>query len=488
MPTLLVIDDDPAITLVVREVFSAPGFSVISAGTGTEGLRAIASARPDVVLLDVVLPDATGHELFERIRKLDPRLPVIFVTARGTSSTAIEAMKLGAHDFLVKPFQFDALRKLVAIALETCSLTQVQVEVRENGGYSNGPDDLLIGRSAAMQDVYKSIGRLARQDQAVLICGETGSGKELVAKAIHQHSSRSSVPLMTINCAGVTELQVESELFGHERWAFLGADRQRVGKVEDCAGGMLLLDEVADLPLATQGKILKLLDERQFQRVGGTQWFDADVRCIATTSRNLEELLTAGRLRPDLYYRLMGLTIRMPSLRECREDLEVLARHFVQRIGREMGKQVFGLAPGTLEILARYDWPGNVRELQSVLRQALAAQPAGKMLLAEFLPSRLLASAGAGSAAVEPGAYLIDWQTWLNERLQGEPDNIYAEALEVMERPLLTLVLRATGGNQMQAAKLLGITRSNLRNKLRSLGIVVDRVVVAAEEAEATLQ
>jgi len=339
--------------------------------------------------------------------------------------------------------------------------------------------DAIVGVCPAMQDVYKAIGRVAAQDVTVLISGDSGTGKELVARAVYQHSRRASGPFLPINCAAIPEQLLESELFGHEKGAFTGADRRRIGKFEQCSGGTLFLDEVGTMSPLTQSKLLRVLQDQTFERLGGNETIHTDVRVLAATNTNLEAGVAAGRFRLDLFYRLSVFTIHLPPLRERGNDLRLLVSHYLRRFNRELGKDVQGLAPQTLDVLRSYSWPGNVRELQSVLKQALL-QAAGPVLLPDFLPASVTGAAPASMDAggVEEGATRDGGlEPFIEARLQAGTQELYAETLERMERLLLTRVLRHTGGNQLQAAKILGITRGSLRTKIRDLGIRIDRTV-----------
>lgn len=471
MATILVIDDESSIVHAFRRAFSDPEDTLHTASDGSGGLELVARCRPDVVVLDLNLPDMSGLDVFHRIRTIDARIPIIFITGQGTTETAIEAMKLGAFDYLLKPLDVARVRELVERAAEIGRLMRIPAMVADEA-LAQGPADVLVGRSPAMQEVYKAIGLVAPQDLAVLILGESGTGKELVARAVYQHSRRAAGPFLAINCAAIPENLLESELFGHEKGAFTGADRRRIGKFEQCSGGTLFLDEIGDMTPLTQAKVLRVLQDGRFERVGGNETIRADVRVIAATNRDLEQMVAAGEFRGDLYYRLGIVTITLPPLRERAEDLPLLVDHFLRRFSPELGKEVDRIAPDALEVLRRHSWPGNIRELQSVLKQALLRSQ-GPILVGDFLPASVRGEEGP----VSPSGAPFDWESFLDDRLRAGSQDIYAEALAVMERSLLTRVLRHTGGNQVQAAKLLGITRGSLRTKLRTLGIRVGRSV-----------
>src|SRR6267378_1486959 len=386
MAHLLLIDDDAdLIPQQVRQSFPAPSHKVEVAATGKAGLERVRTHPPDVILLDLRLPDQSGLDVFQDIRNFDARIPVVFVTTTKTADTAIEAMKQGAFDYLFKPLDLGQVRKVVGEAVEVSKRMRAPAVVTET---SPDPDvdGAILGGCPAMGEVYKAIGRVAGQDVTVLIAGETGTGKELIARAIYQHSARAKAPFMALNCAAIPENLLESELFGHEKGAFTGADRRRIGKFEQCNRGTILLDEIGDMPLALQAKILRLLQEQSFERVGGNETVRTDVRHIAATHRDLTAWSAEGKFRPDLYYRLGVFTIHLPPLRERGDDLPVLVQHYLRRFSRELGREVREVAPEVLERLRAYSWPGNVRELQSVLKQALL-QARGATLLPTFLPA-----------------------------------------------------------------------------------------------------
>jgi two-component system nitrogen regulation response regulator GlnG len=480
MPLLLVVDDEPAILTAFRRAFRNTALEVTTAESASEGLALAEARRPDVVVLDVQLPDQGGLEIYRRLRALDARTPVIFITGKTTTDTAIEAMKLGAYDYLFKPLELAPLRQVIDRALALSRLVHVPAVVAEEEPVDDRAD-AIIGRCPAMLQVYKAIGRVAGQDVTVLISGETGTGKELVARAIYQHSRRAAGPFLGINCAAIPEQLLESELFGHEKGAFTGADRSRIGKFEQCSGGTLFLDEVGDMSPLTQSKLLRVLQEQCFERLGGNETIHTDVRVLAATNHDLEALVGRGGFRQDLYYRLSVFQIHLPPLRERGDDLALLVQHYLRRFSRELGKEVQAAAPDALEMLRHYHWPGNVRELQSVLKQALL-QATGTILATDFLPVSLLTKSNPGdAAAVEEPTTLVQF---IDQRLGAGTEDLYEQTLRRMERLLLGRVLQHTNGNQLQAAKLLGITRGSLRNKLRDLGITIARTVEGGEEAD----
>ena len=468
MAHLLLIDDDPdLLPEQVAHVFPAPKHRVEIARTGTEGLKRVAAACPDVILLDLRLPDQSGLDVLTQLRRIDARIPVVFVTVVRSADSAIEAMRHGAYDYLLKPIDLQKLDRVISEALKVARFMREPAIITETPPDEDVAGEVIIGSCPGMQEAYKAIGRVADQSFPVLITGETGTGKELVARAIYQHSPRAKGPFLALNCAAIPENLLESELFGHEKGSFTGADRRRIGKFEQCSGGTLFLDEIGDMPPSTQAKMLRVLQEQAFERVGGNDTIRTDVRLIAATHRDLKAWSEEGKFRPDLYYRLGVFSIHLPALRERGDDLSLLIRHFLRRFGRELGRDVREAAPEALERLRAYAWPGNIRELQSVLKQALL-RASGNVLLPAFLPQSVggLAPSPAAPPGKEPGVeeFII--------RLRLGPDvrDLYAEAHRDVDRLLLPCVMEHTGGSQHQAALLLGIARQTLRLKLRDPG------------------
>ncbi len=469
MPTLLVIDDEPSILHFFRRAFPRPETTLLTASTAAEGLERAAGGRPDVVILDINLPDASGLETFERLHQMDPRIPVIFITGHGTTATAIEAMRLGAYEYLLKPLELDQLSDLVERAFEISRLMRVPAVIPE-GTETRGDSDALLGRCPAMQEVFKAIGRVAPQDVTVLILGESGTGKELVARAIYHYSLRDQRPFLAINCAAIPENLLESELFGHEKGAFTGADRRRIGKFEQCAGGTLFLDEIGDMTPLTQTKILRVLQGQEFERVGGNESIKANVRIVAATNRDLEKMIGEGTFREDLYYRLNIYTIHLPALRQRGDDLAMLTEHFVWRFSRDLKKDVRCIAPEAMEVLRAYRWPGNVRELQSVVKQALL-RATGPVILPEFLPAAVRGAKHGSEASDQAGIDFHGLTSFIQDELRAGTTTLYSDYQALNDKHLFSEVLRHTGGNLSQAARLLGITRATLRTKLQALGI-----------------
>lgn len=462
---ILLIEDDPGAGLALQKVLRAEGYSVTLVPRGDEGLARAQNGAFDLVLTDFKLPGLNGLELLARLRATHPKLPVILMTAHGSTDTAIEATKLGACDYVPKPCDTEELLGMVEAAVAASRLMSEPVELGETparGGFA------IVGQSRAMQTLYKEIGRVAATAVPVLICGETGTGKELVARAIYQHSRRSGRPFVAINCAALPPTLIESELFGHERGAFTGAHSRRIGRFEQAQGGTLFLDEIGELPFATQAKILRVLQEQNLQRVGGDELIPVDVRILAATHRDLDAAIQAREFREDLYFRLSVATLRLPPLQERVEDIPELVRYFIRRYAADLGVVGPAIQTEAIEFLQSQPWPGNVRELENVVRQAL--------LLSRPFPVGLEAvrQAVSRNRPARPvsqqthAAYIADL---LERARRGELDDAYRQMLRDLEPELFSQAIRLAGGNQAQAARWLGITRLKLRESLMALGL-----------------
>ena len=481
MPKLLIVDDEASIHHAFQRAFREKNIEILSAKTSAEAETVVIASRPDAIVLDLHLPDAGGLETFHRLRAIDHRTPIILITGHGTTDLAIEAIKLGAFEYLLKPLELAQIRELVQSAIHSSQLMRMPAVLPEEST-SLKTGDQLIGQCPAMQELYKGIGRVAAQDVTALLLGESGTGKELVARAIYQHSHRSDQPFLAINCAAIPEQLLESELFGHEKGAFTGADRKRIGKFEQCQGGTIFLDEVGELSPLTQPKILRLIQEQQFERVGGGETIQTDVRLIAATNADIEAMIESGRFRRDLFFRLNVYSLRLPPLRERGEDVKLLISHFIKRFGIELNKSVREVSADALLALQKYSWPGNIRELQSVLKQSLL-QMQGAVLDVSHLPAQVRASledSGATQNFLQQGDLGLDM--FIQKAIESGAENLYEMTLEQMERELLIRVLRHTNGNQLQAAKVLGIARGSLRTKIRSLGIGIERNVWSEDD------
>ena len=464
MQSLLVIDDEISILRAFERAFANETTIVLTARTGQEGEELFQRSKPDVVIIDLSLPDTTGLECFKRLRLIDPRIPFIFITGHGTVETAIEATKLGAYDYLFKPLELDEIRSVLDKAFNLSRMVRVQPLLAEG---EDATADAIVGRCRAMKEVYKAIGRVASQNLTVLLQGESGTGKEVVAQAIYHHSDRAKGPFQAINCAAIPDALLESEMFGHEKGAFTDAQRQRIGKLEQADGGTLFLDEIGDMTPMTQGKLLRVLQDSSFERVGGNTQIKVNVRIIAATNHDLKKLVSEGLFRLDLYYRLSVVTIQLPPLREREGDLRILAEYFLRKYSNEFGKDVRSIAPETLKLLESHHWPGNVRELESVLKQSLLTAR-GNVLLPEFVPVLVEAEASAPHNRISEETLS---KSFIADRLASGSTQLYADAISATERQLFVQVLEHTGGNQLKASGILGISRVTLRSKLKSLGI-----------------
>ncbi len=471
MPTLLIVDDEENLRYSLKKGLESEKLRVITAETAKQGIDAVREHEPDAVILDVRLPDMSGLDAFNEIRRIEVRLPVIIITAFSTTETAIEAMKRGAYEYLLKPVEFDELCRVVEQALEISRMSRVPAM------FDAEPDDgadHIVGRSRAMQDVYKAIGRVAPQDVNVLILGESGTGKEMVARAIYQHSRRSKGPFLAINCAALSETLLESELFGHERGSFTGADRRRIGKFEQVTGGTIFLDEIGDMTPATQSKVLRLLQDGTFERVGSNETIRVDVRVIAATNQKLESQVNEGRFREDLFYRLRVFAIDLPPLRERPGDIPILAEHFVKLFNREQDKKVRSIAPDALQMLHRYNWPGNVRELQSAVKNAMV-RSVGEVLTADFFPESCRGPLDRRDDPIQSPIDVDGIRQHVRALLGEKRSNIYHRLHNEIDRILLPEVLDHVTGNQAQASELLGIARSTLRTKISDLGLKFEK-------------
>jgi nitrogen regulation protein NR(I) len=463
-PKILLIEDDASAATALRRVLEAEGHDVRCEGRGDSGLARARRDEFEVVITDLKLPGVDGLDLVRQLHEAKPRLPIILMTAHGTTETAIEATKQGAYDYLLKPFEMEELIDLVAKAVDSSRLMTQPVEM---GGVLSARN-AIIGNSRLMQNIYKEIGRVAAKPVTVLIRGETGTGKELVARAIYQHSDRSAAPFVAVNCAAIPETLLESELFGHERWAFTGADVRRIGRFEQANGGTLFLDEIGDMSLGTQAKLLRVLQEKYLHRVGGKEPISIDVRVIAATHRNLEAALREKQFREDLYYRLSVVVLKVPALQQRAEDIPNLAKYFMQRYGAEFGIESPSILPEAIQFLKEQPWPGNVRELENVVRQALLL--AGKYTISlehvRRVVSRMDESASASNQSIASGI-----AEYLKRARSGEMEGVHSRVIEEVERELFAQAIQLAQGNQAQAARWLGVSRITMREKLQSFGL-----------------
>ena len=461
---ILLIEDDPGIRENLRRVLAEEGHEVAVEARGDAGLAHAARAPFNVVITDLKLPGLNGLDLVRQLHVAQPRLPIILVTAFGTTETAIEATKSGAYDYVLKPFDVADLIELVRKAADSNRLMSEPVLLGGAGAARSG----LVGQSAAMQAIYKEVGRVASKPVNVLIRGETGTGKELIARALYQHSDRANAPFIAINCAAIPETLLESELFGHERGAFTGAETRRVGRFEQANGATIFLDEIGDMPLGTQVKLMRVLQERCVQRLGGKETLPVDVRVLAATHHDLENAIRQKRFREDLYYRLSVVEITLPPLRYRREDIPDMVRFFLQKHGPELGNPEPSIHPEAVEFLQDQSWPGNVRELENVVRKAVLLAQTYTINTDHVRIALNKPAEPAFSAATGFGEYVDDL---LAAARRGELTDAYARVLETAEREVFSRAIQQAQGNQAKAARWLGISRITMKAKLVQFGL-----------------
>jgi len=450
---ILVADDEENIRELLSIALKEDNYDVEDVDNGEDAVKKVEAKDFDCVLLDVRMPKMDGMEAFQKIRQSKPNLPVIFLTAYGTSDLAIQAMKKGAYDYLTKPFDVEELKVKVKKAIELKELTENTPRITSEESSFIG--DEIIGDSPKMQEVYKEIGKIAESDATVLIRGESGTGKELVAKAIHRHSNRKNKPLIVVNCAAIPENLLESELFGHEKGAFTDAYTRRIGKFELANEGTIFLDEIGDMSLNLQSKLLRVLQEKAFSRVGGNEVIYTNARIIAATNRNLEELVHKGEFREDLFFRLNVVTITLPPLRERRDDIPLLVDYFIKKYSTKYHKNVRGVSKEVMDLLLTYDWPGNVRELENAIARGVIVTSA-PLLLLEDLPATLLSKT----------------KTEKQEETVNDDENLnLPQLIEKIEKEAILKALEKAQGNKTKAAQILGISRKSLFNKMRYYNI-----------------
>jgi nitrogen regulation protein NR(I) len=461
---ILLIEDDPGIADTLGRVLTEEGHEVAIERRGDDGLARAGKGGFNVVITDLRLPGIGGLELVQRLHAAHPRLPIILITAFGTTETAIEAMKSGAYDYQLKPFNLPEMIELVRKAAQSNRLMSEPVAL----GDGSAEQEALVGSSAAMQAIYKEIGRVASKPVNILIRGETGTGKELIARAIYQHSLRANAPFIAINCAAIPETLLESELFGHERSAFTGADARKIGRFEQADGGTLFLDEIGDMSLGTQVKLMRVLQEKSLQRLGGKETIEVDVRVLAATHRDLETAMRQKQFREDLYYRLSVVEIRLPPLRNRKEDIPQLVKYFLQKHGPDLGNAQPSIHSEAVEFLQAQTWVGNVRELENVVRKALLLAQNYTIVL-DHVRAALNKTADFGYSAERPfGEYLDDL---LGAVQRGELADLHAQVLETAERELFTRAIQQAHGNQAKAARWLGVSRITMKAKLVHFGL-----------------
>lgn len=469
MRKILLVDDDDQLRSSFYNLLTAEGYEVRTAASGEAALRMLEEEMPDVVIMDVRMPGIDGLATLRVMREHEPRLPVIIMTAYSTTDAAIEATKLGAFDYILKPFDIPDVLELLGKAFAASRMMRERVVFSEE--HEEPTADVLVGKSRAMHQVYKAIGRVAQTDALVLLRGESGTGKELVARAVYQHSLRSSLPFSVVNSVAIPETLLESELFGYERGAFTGAASRRIGKIEQAHRGTVFLDEVGDMPISVQGKLLRLLQEKQIERLGGNDLISVDVRIIAATNRDLEVAVSEGRFREDLFYRLNVVTLHLPALRERKEDIPLLVNHFVSRLCSEMEIPAPEITPPALARLTEYMWPGNVRELRNFLQKLLIfnrGNPVSAEDVARALETGAAAPEFSVSGAVATPA-LKDYVRRFLDKSAGE--NAFDALMDEMGALVIKEALALCGGNRSRTARMLGLSRPTLLAKIDKYGV-----------------
>lgn len=457
---ILIVDDEMAVRYSFKRAFGDQ-YHIITAENGLDAIEKTQSECPDVILMDIRMPIMDGMEAFLRIKQISPNTPVIIMTAHGDTNTAIEAMKEGAYDYITKPFENRVIREIIEKGIAASRLQRDASSLCIDIKSGQNDSQLIVGKSNAILTVCKLIGQVSHTDVPILITGESGVGKELVARVIHNHSHRKDKPFVAVNCAAIPDSLVESELFGYEQGAFTGAERKRIGKFEQCSGGTIFLDEIGDMNLLTQAKVLRVLQDNTFERLGGNQKIKVDVRVIAATNKLLSDEVMAGRFRKDLYHRLNVVSVNIPPLRERREDIPVLVEHFIVKANRETGHNIAGITPDALEYLKEYTWPGNVRELENAIRRAVIVAK-GNILCKEDI---LLTKQNLSLSCEDVIGVFID------EMLLSGEKNVYDKIISEVEKALIKKSLSITRGNQVKASRLLGITRATLRKKIEDYNI-----------------
>jgi nitrogen regulation protein NR(I) len=461
---ILLVEDDAGIVMTLRRVLSDEGHEVVVDTRGDSGMTKAREGIFDVVITDMKLPGASGLDLVRELHTVKPRLPIILMTAHGTTETAIEATKHGAYDYLLKPFEIPVLIELVERAVTNCRLMTEPVEL----GTAGTSGEALVGRSRAMQDIYKEIGRIASKPVNVLIRGETGTGKELIARAIYQHSDRAKAPFIAINCAAIPETLLESELFGHERGAFTGAEARRIGRFEQADHGTIFLDEIGDMTVGTQVKLLRVLQERTLQRLGGKEVIPVDVRVIAATHRDLEAAIKEHHFREDLYYRLSVVVIALPPLRDRAEDITELVKFFLRKYASELGVESPSIQPEAMDFLKSQPWPGNVRELENVVRKVLLVAQ-GYTITADHARMALTRSTPPAEASGQTLRELVD--QLLTDAQRGKLADAHDRLIQAAEREIFARAIELAHGNQAKAARWVGVSRLTMREKLHQFGL-----------------
>ncbi len=474
---ILIAEDELSLRTILKKLFQKKGFEVETAGDGQVALTKLREAPYDLAILDIKMPTMSGLDVLDQLKKDKVKTAIIVMTAQDTMRNAVDAMKKGAYDYITKPFELDELEMIVDKAVEARRLAEEVQSLRlEVSGLKVDKEAKIVGQSRSVREIYKTIGKVAANDVSILITGESGTGKELIAKAIHQNSPRAKGPFVAVNCAAIPRDLLESELFGYRKGAFTGAEENRPGHFEIANNGTLFLDEVGDLPITLQAKLLRVLQEKEVQRLGSSEAKSVDVRILAATNQNLEKMVKEKKFREDLFFRLNVIPIHLPPLRERKEDIPLLCEYFLAKLSQETGGPRKTLSPEAMQMLEDYRWPGNIRELENVIKRA-AILSANETLHVQDFAFFL----GKGAEDTQREIEEMGLEELIASRLQSflaklgdlETTNLYETIMEMAERPLIRLILKQTGQNQIRAAKILGINRNTLRKKIRTLKIAV---------------
>lgn len=469
MYKILIVDDESSVRYSFRKLLAGPRYTLSEADNYDKGIQVFNEVKPDLAIVDIEMPGKSGLELLKSLKEMAPHTPVIVITAFGSGDRVIKAMKFGAYEYIEKPFEIPQLIALIEEALKTTQaipvdlITTSPAETKKPRPVTSG-DDKIIGESPAIKEVYKLIGRVAASDASILVTGESGTGKELVARAIHTYSDRASKPFITLNCAAIPETLLESELFGYDKGAFTGANKDKPGKFEEANGGTLFLDEIGDMGLALQAKLLRVLQEGSFERLGSTRTQYANVRIITATNANLEALIGKKDFREDLYYRIRVVTIALPPLRLRREDIPLLARHFLKKHASESRLENITIHPEALEKMLEYPWPGNIRELENTIKRAMILAK-GNVITADLLSKEFLPPV---VRPLQPGEGL---NHYLKTEFISREGKIFELTMSALEKDLIRWALEETGWNQAKAARKLGISRVMIHERIEKFGL-----------------
>ncbi len=480
MQKLLLVDDEKNILAMLERILKNDSLEILKAANGKEALRIAKKENPDVILMDMQMPEMDGLTAFKEIKKIRQKQLVIMMTGFGSTETAISAMQMGAFDYITKPFDLPKIQGMVENALNASALMQEVVKLADDATSKEKIDlsvKSIIGMSEPMQEIYKTIGQVANRSVSVLINGDSGTGKELIARALYHYSDRANQPFLAVNCAAIPETLLESELFGYEKGSFTGANERKIGKFEICNGGTIFLDEIGDMPLHTQVKILRVLQEKEFERVGGTETIKTDVRILSATNKDLKAEIKKGTFREDLFYRLNVVQINVPSLRERKEDILDLVKYFLKRFNFEFGRNISEIPKKSLEALLNYSWPGNIRELENVIKRSIVTTVGNSLLLPADFQQKDAPADQNKNFTLQKGA--MDNNISLQEIVDSSTEILLEKILSLADKDperkdLLgklekSLILKANDklkGNQVKIAALLGITRNTLRSRL----------------------